>query len=151
PNGTVREGTDSNTIGRYALHFHIVSGARLSIAPHVVTDSVVIDSPKYGIVNHGGHVVVENNVSFKVRGAHFVAENGSEIGAFRNNMAVRSEGSTEQPQDRMSLYDLGHGGHGYWLQSTAVEVSDNWASGHAAAGIFVMGMPFREQGKQVFF
>src|SRR5205085_2891255 len=61
-------------------------------------------------------------------------------------------GSGEQMlESRMSIYDFGHGGHGLWLQSGGVEVTDNWASGHAGAGIFQMGMMFREQGKEVFF
>src|SRR5438105_4759334 len=47
---------DQNTIGRYALHFHVISGARIDVSPHVVRNNVVRRSPKHGIVNHGGHV-----------------------------------------------------------------------------------------------
>ena len=152
PDGLTKAGTDANTIGRYAVHFHVVSGARTDVPPNSVRNSVVIDSPKYGIVNHGGHLLAENNVTFQIAGAHFVAENGSEIGAFRRNMAVRSAGSGEVAlESRMSIYDFGHGGHGFWLQSGGVEVTDNWASGHAGAGIFSMGMQFRERGEEVFF
>jgi hypothetical protein len=151
-NGHIKPGTDANSIGRYAVHFHVRSGARASLTPHIVRNSVVIDSPKYGIVNHGAHVVAEDNITFRIAGAHFVAENGSEIGAFRRNVAVRSAGSGEAAlENRMTIYDFGHGGHGFWLQSSAVELSDNWASGHARAGIFSMGMIFRENGKEVFF
>jgi hypothetical protein len=152
PDGRTTPGTDANTIGRYALHFHMRSGARADLPPHVVRNSVVVDSPKFGIVNHGGHLLAEDNVSFQVAGSHFVAENGSEIGAFRRNMAVRSAGSGEQIlESRMSIYDFAHGGHGFWLQSGGVEVTDNWASGHAGAGIFSMGMDFRENGEVVYF
>jgi hypothetical protein len=96
PGGQTTSGADGNTIGRYAVHFHMRSGASAGLPPHVVRNSVVIDSPKFGIVNHGGHLLAEDNVTFQVAGSHFVAENGSEIGAFRRNMAVRSAGSGEQ-------------------------------------------------------
>ena len=152
PDGQTRPGSDDNTIGRYAVHFHMRSGASAGLPPHVVRNSVVIDSPKFGIVNHGGHLLAEGNVTFQVAGSHFVAENGSEIGAFRRNMAVRSAGSGEQIlESRMSIYDFAHGGHGFWLQSGGVAVTDNWASGHAGAGIFSMGMDFRENGEVVYF
>lgn len=152
PDRSVRPGTDTNTIGRYAVHFHVMSGARVNVPPHVVRNSVVVGSPKYGIVNHGGHVLAEDNVTYQISGSHFVAENSSEIGAFRRNMAVRSSGSGEfAVENRMSIYDFGHGGHGFWLHSGGVELTDNWASGHTAAAIFSMGMPFREQGNEIRF
>ena len=152
PDGETKPGSDSNTIGRYAVHFHVLSGARRHVPPHIVRNSVVVDSPKYGIVNHGAHVLAEDNVTFRIAGSHIVAENGSEIGAFRRNMAVRSAGSSEHIlESRMSIYDFGHGGHGLWLQSGGVEVTDNWSAGHAGAGIFSMGMEFREHGRVVHF
>jgi hypothetical protein len=152
PGGQTTPGTDGNTIGRYAVHFHMRSEANAGLPPHVVRNSVVIDSPKFGVVNHGGHLLAEDNVTFQVAGSHFVAENGSEIGAFRRNMAVRSAGSGEQIlESRMSIYDFAHGGHGFWLQSGGVTLTDNWASGHAGAGIFSMGMGFRENGEIVYF
>jgi hypothetical protein len=152
PGGQTTPGTDGNTIGRYAVHFHMRSGADAGLPPHVVRNSVVIDSPKFGVVNHGGHLLAEGNVTFQVAGSHFVAENGSEVGAFRRNMAVRSAGSGEQIlESRMSIYDFAHGGHGFWLQSGGVTLTDNWASGHAGAGIFSMGMDFRENGEIVYF
>jgi hypothetical protein len=152
PDGETTPGTDVNTIGRYAVHFHLRSGANASLPPHLVQNCVVIDSPKFGIVNHGGHLLAQDNVTFQIAGSHFVAENGSEIGAVRRNMAVRSAGSGEQIlESRMSIYDFAHGGHGFWLQSGGVELTDNWASGHAGAGIFIMGMDYRENGQVVWF
>jgi hypothetical protein len=144
--------TDDNTVGRYAVHFHMRNDARRDVPPQVIRNSVVIDSPKFGIVNHGGHVVAENNVTFRVAGAHLVAENGSEIGVFRGNMAVRSAGSGDTPiQSRMNIYDLGHAGHGLWMQGFGVEVADNWLSGHEDAGIIAFGDTFIENGQPVFF
>jgi hypothetical protein len=152
PDGLTEPTTDANTIGRYAVHFHVRSGARRNVPPHVIRNSVVIDSPKHGIVNHGGHVLAENNVTFRIVGAHLVAENGSEIGAFRGNMAVRSAGSGDTPiQSRMNVYDLGHAGHGIWLQGFGVELTDNWVSGHAEGGIVTIGNSFIENGAEVFF
>ena len=90
--------------------------------PHVVRNSVVIDSPSINRELRRSDMVAEDNVTFRIAGAHFVAENGSEIGAFRRNMAVRSAGSGEWAlENRMSIYDFGHGGHGFWLQSSAVD------------------------------
>lgn len=150
--GRSRPGSDANSIGRYAVHFHVRSGGRVDLPPNIVRNSVVIDSPKYGIVNHGGHLLAEDNVTFRVVGSHFVGENGSEVGAFRRNVAVRATGSRESAiENRMTIYDFGHGGHGFWLQGPGVEVTDNWASGHAQAGIFSMGMPFKENGREIFF
>ena len=133
--GRAKPGSDVNTIARYPIHFHVLTGGDAGIAPHVVRNSVVIDSPKFGIVNHGGHVVAEDNVTLRIAGAHFVAENGSEVGAFRRNMAVRSSGSDDGLISRRALLDFAHEGFGFWLQAAAVEVTGNWASGHARAGI----------------
>ena len=150
--GLTKPGSDINTIGRYAVHFHMRSGARTNVPPHLVRNSVVIDSPKYAIVNHGAHLLAEDNITFRVAGSHLVAENGSEVGAFRRNMAVRSSGSTDvSGLSRMGIYDNAHGGNGIWLVSGGVEVSDNWASGHATSGLNMLGMQFFEQGKEVFF
>ncbi len=133
--GRVRAGSVANTLARYPIHFHVLSGGDVGVPPHVVRNSVVIDSPKFGIVNHGGHVVAEDNVTLRIAGAHFVAENGSEVGAFRRNMAVRSTGSGDCLISRRALLDFAHEGFGFWLQAPAVEVTGNWASGHARAGI----------------
>src|SRR5262249_47522042 len=52
----------ANPIGRYAVHFHVGREPSLREAPDVFTDNVIIDSPKHGLVNHGGYVVAEGNV-----------------------------------------------------------------------------------------
>ena len=36
---------------------------------------------------------MENNASYDVYGSHFVSEDGNELGAFRHNIAIKSEGS----------------------------------------------------------
>ena len=79
--------------------------------------NVIVDSPKHGLVNHGGHVVAENNVTYAVHGSHFFAENGSEVGAFRDNLAIYSKGSGDKVRARDCVFDFGHGGHGFWARA----------------------------------
>jgi hypothetical protein len=135
-------GTDANTIGRYALHFHIRWGATYKQTPFVVRNSAVVGSPKLGLVNHGGYGLVDDNVTYNVRGSHFFTENGSEIGRFKGNLAIRSNGTGRDggdddglpiPQDKGYKghpHNIGHGGHGFWLQGGGVDVTDNFAIGH---------------------
>ena len=154
--GSVIDGTDANTIGRYPVHFHIRSNAHFDRPPNVVRNSVVMDSPKHGVVNHGGNVVAEGNVTFRVDGAHFFAENGSEIGVFGGNLAVRSAGSElshleDGLMSRMYIYDFGHGGYGFWLQGGGVKVIDNFAFGHRAAAYAINGNMMREGEDWIFF
>ncbi|HET6249265.1 MAG TPA: G8 domain-containing protein [Tepidisphaeraceae bacterium] len=146
--GKLVEGSDANTIGRYALHFHIRWGATYKQTPFVVRNSAIVGSPKLGLVNHGGYGLIDDNVSYRVRGSHFFTENGSEIGRFKGNLAVRSNG-TDGDDDGLPIpkghgYDghplnIGHGGHGFWLQGGGVEVTDCVAIGHtySAFGFFV--------------
>jgi hypothetical protein len=148
--GTLVAGTDANSIGRYAVHFHIRWGATYKQQPFVVRNSAVVGSPKLGIVNHGGYGLVDDNVVYRVRGSHFFTENGSEIGRFKGNLAVRSNGTGFDTGDddgvpipRKFAYhhplNIGHGGHGFWLQGGGVDVTDNIAIGHSysAYGFFV--------------
>lgn len=149
--GVLIDKTDANTIGRYPLHFHIRSGAKSTVAPHVVANCVVIGGPKHGIVNHGGNVVAEGNVTYNLAGSHFFAENGSEIGTFRNNLAVRSKGSGDIIRARDLVYDFGHGGHGFWSQSGGVRMIGNYAFGHAESAYAIFGYQMVEEGKVIAF
>ena len=140
--GKLEPGTDANSIGRYAVHFHIRWGANYKQKPFIVRNSAVVGSPKLGIVNHGGHGLVDDNVTYNVRGSHFFTENGSEIGRFKGNLAVRSHGTGFDGGDDDGLpipkdkgyaghpHNIGHGGHGFWLQGGGVDVTDNVAIGH---------------------
>jgi hypothetical protein len=145
--GKLEEGTDANSIGRYAVHFHLRWGATYKQQPFIVRNRAVVGSPKLGIVNHGGYGLVDDNVSYRVRGSHFFTENGSEIGRFKGNLAVRSNGTDGDddgvPTPPKYAYkhplNIGHGGHGFWLQGGGVDVTDNIAIGHtySAFGFFV--------------
>src|SRR5262249_37164168 len=141
-------------IGRYAVHFHLVSGASRRIPPHIFTDNVIVDSPKNGLVNHGGYLVAEDNVTFAIQGSHFLAENGSEIGAFRHNLAVLSRGSVEHMEWRqIGMCDFGHGGHGFWSNSPALVMESNYAFHHAGPAYVIFAAPIEaaEGTQNVFF
>jgi hypothetical protein len=143
--------TGDNLIGRYAVHYHLRCGASLARGPQYFTGNVIIDSPKHGLVNHGGYVIAENNVTYAVHGSHFFAENGSEVGAFRNNLAVYSRGSGDAIRSRDCRYDFGHGGHGFWTQSPAVVMEGNYAFHHADAAYSIFARPVVEFGRVVLF
>ena len=75
-----------------------------------------------------------DRVGFKIRGSHFFTENGSEIGRFKGNLAVRSNGTgfDSGDDDGMPIpakyaykhpLNIGHGGHGFWLQGGGVDVT----------------------------
>lgn len=150
------QGTDANTIARYAVHFHVRSGADRDVPPHVFRRSVIVDSPKHGLVNHGGHVLAQENVTYRVDGSHFFGENGSEIGTFEGNLAVRSGGSPEGYQgfglkSRMYMFDFGHGGHGFWTQGAGIVMKGNYAFGHQGAGFSIYSIPMEEGGGRVEF
>ena len=154
--GKLVDGTDANTIARYAVHFHVRSGASRDLAPHIFRRSVIVDSPKHGLVNHGGHVLAQENVTYRVDGSHFFGENGSEIGVFERNLAVRSGGSPEGYQgfglkSRMYMFDFGHGGHGFWTQGAGIVMKGNYAFGHQGAGFSIYSIPMEEAGDLVEF
>ena len=130
--GHLIKGTGTNQRGRYAAHFHR-NGASIDRRAAIITGSVVAGSPGWGFVNHDSHVIMEDNVSFDVFGAGFVTEFGNEIGAFRRNLAIGSQGSSDSLESRMSIFDFGHQGHGFWFQGGGVEVVDNIAADHADA------------------
>jgi hypothetical protein len=149
-----RVSAGENPIGRYAVHFHLVSGASRRTTPHVFTGNVIVDSPKHGLVNHGGHVVAEDNVTFAIHGSHFFAENGSEIGAFRHNLAVFSKGSGEHIEARQpGIGDFGHGGHGFWSNSPALVIEGNYAFHHAGPAYVIFAAPVEmvDATQNVFF
>lgn len=126
-----------NPKGRYALHFH-QAGIRADVEPAVVRGVLVHGSPGWGIVNHHSTVEVTDSATYDVFGAGFVAEAGTERGAFRRNLALRSTGSGETGDSRQfredgdegQIDDFGHGGHGFWLQGPGVALEENVAAGH---------------------
>jgi len=128
--------TGLNPRGRYAVHFHR-SGVGANSVPAVIDDSVVVDSPGWGFVNHESNVNMRDNVAFNVVGASFVTEFGDEIGSFVHNLSIRNVGSGDGLEQRQDIFDFGHGGHGFWFQGPGVDVIDNISTGsREAAFIF---------------
>ncbi|MDS0282143.1 G8 domain-containing protein [Haloarcula onubensis] len=139
-NGTPPEPDTPNPKARYACHFHR-TGIDSSEDPRVVEGCVVDTSPGWGYVNHHSNVAFRDNVAYDVFGAGFVAEIGTEIGAFEGNFALRSTGTGDMPDGRQfkagregAIDDFGHGGYGFWLQSPGVAVDGNVAAGHRHHG-----------------
>jgi len=143
-----------NPRARYALHFHR-TGVDTDRRASAVRGCVVERSPGWGVVNHSSYVEVSDSVTYDVLGAGFVSEAGKEVGAFRDNFALRSAGSGEFPDSRRyrgedgepgHVDDFGHGGNGFWLQSPGVAVEGNVAAGHRhhAFAFWTRGLVDRE-------
>jgi hypothetical protein len=131
--GKLIAGTGTNPRGRYSIHFHEV-GTDKTTQPAEARDCVVMGSPGWGYVNHSSYVNFDNNISYNVFGAGFVAEAGDEIGALRGNLAVREVGSGEAVDSRSAIQDWGHNGVGFWYQGYGVLSQNNIAAGAAGAG-----------------
>ena len=157
----VIEGTDANTIGRYAVHFHMRTGAdKTRNEPHILQNSAIVDSPKLGFVNHGAYVNALNNVSYQIAGSHFFTENGSEIGTIEGNLAVRSSGSgLEVDQDLRftvninegGISDHGYEGTGFWSHSSAVPLRNNYSFGHRHSAFIIYPLPYSEGSDLIQF
>jgi hypothetical protein len=143
--GHAVDGTGKNVAGRYAVHFHR-TGLDHDQAPAEVRGSAVVDSPGWGFVNHGSHVEMVDNVAFDVVGAAFVTETGDEIGAFRHNIAIRSEGSGNGIESRQDRQDFGHQGDGFWFQGAGIEVEGNVAVGQRHAGFVYFTRGLEQKG-----
>jgi len=138
---------NANKNARYSLHLH-KTGPTRDKEPHQITGCVVAPrtdgsgwkgSPGWGYTNHQSYGHFENCISYKVFGSGFQTETGVETGSFRNNFALRSAGSGEDPDNREFIEDFqpeeqiddyGHGGHGFWMHGPLVVVEDNVAAGH---------------------
>lgn len=151
-------GGGNNRRGRYGLHFHRTGAEDINGLPAIARGNAVVGTPGWGIVHHDSHAVLEDNVVFDVVGAGIVAESGNEIGAWRNNLTIKTTGvdwnnisQTKKTRDR--LFDLGFRGEGYWVQGAAqVAMTDNIAISANDAGISVFGdtlhpqTDFRDKG-----
>jgi hypothetical protein len=134
-------GSGANPRGRYALHLHRTGAEDINSTPSLVKGNAIVGSPGWGIVHHDSHAVLEDNVVFDVVGSGIAAEAGNELGAWRNNITIKTTGD-DRPQadfdgsDRVPLFDMGFNGEGYWVQGAAqVEMVDNVAISAAGGGI----------------
>jgi hypothetical protein len=150
--GHLIAGTGTNQIGRYSAHFHS-TGLQAGAAAAHIRGSAIVDSPGWGVVNHHSNVVAEGNVVFDVLGAAFATETGDEIGAFRGNLAIHSEGSGGHVESRTGniVQEFAHEGVGFWLQGSGVDVTDNVASGQKQTGFVLYGQGLIENGNRTHF
>ncbi len=141
-----RDGTGGNVRGRYALHFHRTGADDLSGAPAVAKGNAVVGSPGWGIVHHDSHALVEDNVVFDVAGAGIVQEAGNEIGAWRNNLTIKTTGDGDGGlgfgfrDERPLNFDFGFNGEGFWVQGAGlVDFKDNIAISTAGEAVTFHG------------
>lgn len=151
-------GTDTNSIGRYALHIHGRTGADALKNPIRISNCAITRSPKHGLVNHGGHVIATGNVTYDIAGAHFFAENGSEIGAFIHNLAIGSKGpnpgndgflmtgafNTLTNNGTLYAFDVGGNGFGFWMEGHGIRILDNYAFHHRNSGFAYYALGLKE-------
>ncbi|EDX71250.1 PA14 domain protein [Coleofasciculus chthonoplastes PCC 7420] len=134
-------GYGTNPRGRYALHLHRTGAEDINSKPSQVKGNAIVGSPGWGIVHHDSHAVLEDNVVFDVVGSGIAAEAGNELGAWRNNITIKTTGDDRPQADfdlspRVPLFDFGFNGEGYWVQGAAqVEMVDNIAISAAGGGI----------------
>ena len=79
----------ANPRARYGLHFHRC-GPDITGTPANVIGCVVNGSPGWGLLNHDYNVNCTDSLVYRVYGAHFACETGSETGSFRRCAASRS-------------------------------------------------------------
>lgn len=134
-------GSGTNPRGRYALHLHRTGADDINSTPSLVKGNAIVGSPGWGLVHHDSHAVLEDNVVFDVVGSGIAAEAGNELGAWRNNITIKTTGddnpkATFDNEARVPLFDMGFNGEGYWVQGAAqVEMVDNIAISAAGGGI----------------
>lgn len=135
-NGDTIKGASTNVRGRYAVHFHRTGVDASDGQPAIAIGNSVWGSPGWGYVHHDSNVVMENNAAYNVFGSAFVAESGNEIGAWRNNIAIKSEGlrSISKSGPRVSNHDIAHNGTGFWFQGRLVENENNVAASQRHGG-----------------
>ena len=145
-----------NVRGRYAVHFHMATPFS---EQSVVEGSAVVvkrgSRLKIGYINHSSNVLFKDNVGVNIDGSTFFTEEGDEVGAFVNNLAIYSVGSNNSTDmlpsgnwgsgcpdvyNRRRL-DVGHKGHGYWIHGGGVAMNGNVAAEHAASGFIVWTRP----------
>lgn len=113
----------TNVVGRYVLHFHRAGDTDPNGTYAYVQGCALWGSPGWGYVNHESYAWFEDNCSYNVLGSHFTDENGSELGGFRRNIAIYSQGSVPDAGDweekTRSNGDHGHAGVGFWATTGA--------------------------------
>jgi hypothetical protein len=143
--GRLIASSTGNDRGRYALHFHrtVPDPAKQATVSRIA----LVNSPKLGVVNHDSNVLVQDCVAYDVAGSAFFTEIGTEIGAFRRNIAIHTIRGVGDTETRFSNHlpggsDFGFNGVGFWFQGGGVEATDNMAfhCRHDGFTIFPVGL-----------
>ncbi|MEL6166295.1 MAG: hypothetical protein AAFR37_21965, partial [Cyanobacteria bacterium J06628_3] len=139
-------GNGTNIRSRYALHFHRAGSEDINGMAAVAKGNAIVDSPGWGIVHHDSHAIIEDSVVFDVVGSGIITESGNEIGAWRNNITIKTVGfsgdrdALDPDSPRVLNFDFGFDGEGYWVQgASAIAVEDNVAISAAGGGINIYG------------
>ena len=129
-------GTGTNPRGRYALHFH-----HRDNVPAAVRGVSVLHGAGWGIVNHQSNVLIEDSATWDVLGGGFVAEDGTEIGAMLNNIAIGSNGdgvrgirNNTSPHTATVLQDMWSQGTGFAFRGQLIKVEGNVSANQAFEG-----------------
>ena len=128
-------GPNNNPRGRYPVHFHHTGSTDLSVPPVICSGNAVFSSPGWGFVNHTSNVLMEDNASYNVFGSHYAAEDGNELGAFRRNIAIKAVGRGIHMKHGQGNHDVGHAGHGFWLESRNLVMESNVVSSVNDSGV----------------
>jgi hypothetical protein len=134
--GNPLPGNRTNMAGRYAAHIHHAGSGN----PAVMVGNVVDDSPGLGFVVHDSRAILEENVAYDVSGGAFVTETGNEVGAFRNNIAIKTGPGSDNYNEKqgVGVHDFARSGVGFWFQGRLFENEGNVAAGSREAGMFYM-------------
>ena len=93
------------------------------------------------------YALIEDKVAYDVFGAAFVTEDGSELGTFKRNIAIRCPGTGEDLEGREKAVDFGFSGHGFWFQGMGgIEAEDNVSAGSAGAAYVLFPCRCRTRG-----
>jgi len=114
-----------NQRARYSVHFHRAGAGG---QPGLVRGSVATHGSGWAFVNHGSFAHMRENIAYDFPGAGFVAERSDERGSYIGNLAVKLTGDGDpslafHPRDKFE--DHGYGGHGLWIQSPLLLMTDN--------------------------
>ncbi len=139
-------GNGTNVRSRYALHFHRAGSEDINGMAAIAKGNAIVDSPGWGIVHHDSHAIIEDNVVFDVVGSGIITESGNEIGAWRNNITIKTVGfsgdrnALDPDSPRVLNFDFGFDGEGYWVQgASAIAIENNVAISAAGGGINIYG------------
>ena len=140
-NGVVTH-VGTNQIARYALHFHHVAGPENPDNvgyQYRLIGNTVDNGRKWGYVVHGTNFgLIEQNIAYRLQGAGFVTEDGTELGNdFIGNFAATIQGTSESAKIGANFGDYGNGGFGFFAHRSGNNYEGNVAVDASSAGFAI--------------